>query len=215
MRNQSSVSTIVEFPGKSGHLRCFSNAHNCQTPYLKRQRSCCTTAYRSGCRLWNGNFSVSFLRAESNFAVPRKMFKPSWWLEKLGRRLRCDCQAARTAPFDTGGRLWEFWKVEQPCAVVHHKSRPNSQKFEKSVEYVGKLFIPHYPAVLSEETKTLPANACGIVRAKNEQVRSIFKTFETVMIKFNKEQEEYKEKAKNKIVEYLKISRFLKRRPRW
>ncbi|CAL2050097.1 unnamed protein product [Caenorhabditis brenneri] len=59
--------------------------------------------------------------------------------------------------------------------------------------------------ILSDETRNLPSNACGIARAKNEQVRSIYRTFETVMNKFNKEQEEYRDKAKRKIVDYLKI----------
>ncbi|CAI5454562.1 unnamed protein product [Caenorhabditis angaria] len=59
--------------------------------------------------------------------------------------------------------------------------------------------------IISEETRNLPNKSCGIARAKSEQVRSIYKTFETVMLKFNKEQEEYKDKAKKKIVDYLKI----------
>uniref|UniRef100_A0A1I7T778 t-SNARE coiled-coil homology domain-containing protein n=1 Tax=Caenorhabditis tropicalis TaxID=1561998 RepID=A0A1I7T778_9PELO len=59
--------------------------------------------------------------------------------------------------------------------------------------------------ILSEETKNLPSNTCGISRAKNEQVRSIYRTFETIMNKFNREQEEYRDKAKRKIVDYLKI----------
>lgn len=45
------------------------------------------------------------------------------------------------------------------------------------------------------------------MRAKSDQVKSIYKTFENIMLNFNREQDEYKEKAKRKIVDYLKISK--------
>ncbi|CAI2357097.1 unnamed protein product [Caenorhabditis sp. 36 PRJEB53466] len=83
----------------------------------------------------------------------------------------------------------------------------NSVKLNNHVEmFLAKANqVRNSYKILHNETKDLPVKTCGVARIKTEQVRSIFKTFETITVKFNKEQEEYKEKAKTKIMDYLKI----------
>ncbi|CAB3400586.1 unnamed protein product [Caenorhabditis bovis] len=84
-------------------------------------------------------------------------------------------------------------------------------EFSKSLNQRTEVFISKFGQIgksleiLKEETKNLPTATCGISRAKCEQVRSITKSLETIMLKFNKEQNDYKEKATKKITEYLKI----------
>lgn len=92
--------------------------------------------------------------------------------------------------------------LSTPGADAENSDKLNnhSQMFITKADHIQKSL-----KILTEDTRNLPANACGMARAKNEQVRAIYRTFETLMIKFNKEQEEYKEKAKRKIVDYLKI----------
>lgn len=92
--------------------------------------------------------------------------------------------------------------LSTPGADAQNSDKLNnhSQMFITKADQIQKSL-----RLLSEETKHLPANSCGTDRLKIEQVRTIFKTLEMTMLKFNKEQEEYKEKAKRKIVDYLKI----------
>uniref|UniRef100_A0A8R1HRX7 t-SNARE coiled-coil homology domain-containing protein n=1 Tax=Caenorhabditis japonica TaxID=281687 RepID=A0A8R1HRX7_CAEJA len=92
--------------------------------------------------------------------------------------------------------------LSTPGADADNSDKLNNhvQMFISKADQVRKSLT-----ILSNETKSLPSSACGISRAKGDQVRTIYKTFETIMIKFNKEQEEYKDKAKSKIVDYLKI----------
>ncbi|CCD62783.2 Putative syntaxin-3 [Caenorhabditis elegans] len=81
-----------------------------------------------------------------------------------------------------------------------NKLKSHNQMFFSKAEQIKNSL-----KILSEETSRIPTTACGIMRAKSDQVKSIYKTFENIMLNFNREQDEYKEKAKRKIVDYLKI----------
>ncbi|CAB3400587.1 unnamed protein product [Caenorhabditis bovis] len=100
----------------------------------------------------------------------------------------------------------DFEMFLQRCTNIREGMKSLNDDYEDIKQLHGKLLTtPGADAVLKEETKNLPTATCGISRAKCEQVRSITKSLETIMLKFNKEQNDYKEKATKKITEYLKI----------
>ncbi|CAP33124.1 Protein CBR-SYX-3 [Caenorhabditis briggsae] len=113
------------------------------------------------------------------------------------RESLCSLEDEYNAIVDLHGAL-----LSTPGADAENSEKLNkhSQTFLTKAEYIQKSL-----KMLTEETKDIPANSCGTDRLKAEQPRTIYKTFETIMLKFNKEQHEYKDKAKRKIADYLKI----------